>query len=113
MQNVGFAAVLVAWVNLPNYNRLRVLPRYTFVAVQGRYLFGVLPLVMMLVVHAFASLHNKWGRWSFGVSLSLLLWVGGFPTFLFAGGASSLIDNRALQHEYKRLLHREQDYIHP
>ena len=109
----SFAMVLIAWVNFPTYQRFHVLPRYTFIAVQGRYLFGVLPLIVMLVAHAFASVERRWWRLGLGVTLSLLLWVGGFPTFVLDGGPGSLTDNGILQWKYQRLLHGEQDFVHP
>jgi hypothetical protein len=101
------------FINYRIYYKSGLLPRYTFIALQGRYIFPVIAPLIIIVVRGLLSFQKKRLRLFIAVIASLIIFFYSFPYYCIHPPADPLISNDVLQKQYIRALDLSQRFIHP
>ena len=97
--------------NYQRYLKFGIFPRYTFLAMQGRYSFPVIALVILLVCRALMGSKRPALRGATFVGSAALILALGFPGFMMRG--ANVIQNGTLQDNYRKQLFHMHDFVDP
>ena len=110
---VAYSAFVFYYANYKGYSVTGLAPRYTFIAIQGRYIFPVLSVIVLLFAKFILSANSRHLKLATFLSLSVFFSYASFPMYYFAPDENKLISNKELQLKHIQSLNRSQKFIHP
>lgn len=103
---ITYVLILCFYVGYSSFQARGLLPRFSFAGVQGRYIFPVLSLIILLLTNFLTSIKDK--RINVVLSIFVVIWLGyhGFVSFLLEG--ANLTPNNQLQnHHIEEVMHSQ------
>lgn len=104
-------AVLIYYVNYPYYRLTGLFPKYTFIGIQGRYMFPVLAPLILLVVKGILSFKERRIRILVAVLVAIPIYMYSYSSLY--SNPNGFVPNGILQERYIHALMLSQRYIDP
>ncbi len=106
-----YISVLFGYVNYKGYLEYGIIPRYTFVGIQGRYIFPVLaPIIVLFSKNLLRPFAGRL-RTILALGLCLFFFGIGFPLIMHQDPAYRYVDNRILQNDFIEAVKKSQTYL--
>ncbi|MCF7855571.1 MAG: hypothetical protein K9N51_12285 [Candidatus Pacebacteria bacterium] len=111
---VGFYVLVLAYlVNYKSYLNMKLMPRYSFIGVQGRYIFPVISLIVILLSKCLLTFKRPLVNACIGVAVACLFITISFPAFYGTPADQRFVPNNKLQTTYRNGWYSTQDFIYP
>jgi hypothetical protein len=108
---IAYTLLIFYYANLKLYYSTGIMPRYAFIAIQGRYIFPVLALIIILLSHFMTSSQNKYLNNTLAIVAACIFFAAGWGQHIFSEQGITLTPNEELQERHYEHNRRMQEFV--